>query len=105
MRRLILLRHTKSDWPNGMVDHDRPLAVRGRRAAPLLGRLLIERGFIPDKVLVSTAQRTTETWMLASAGLIRLPAGEPEPRIYEAHPHMLSRVIRVTGDEVETQVA
>lgn len=102
MRRLILLRHTKSDWPSGMVDHDRPLAARGRRAAPLLGRVLVQRDFIPDKVLVSTAQRTTETWMLASAGLIHLPPGEPEPRIYEAHPHILARVIRETGDDVET---
>lgn len=102
MRRLILLRHTKSDWPGGMVDHDRPLAKRGRRAAPLLGRVLIDRGFVPDKVLVSTAQRTVETWALASAGLIQFPPAEQEPRIYEAPPHALATVIRETGDEVKT---
>jgi phosphohistidine phosphatase len=102
MRRLILLRHTKSDWPNGMVDHDRPLARRGRRAAPLLGRVLIERGYVPDKVLVSTAQRTMETWALASAGLIQFPPATPEPRIYEAAPHVLANVIRETDDDVQT---
>lgn len=102
MRRLILLRHTKSDWPNGMVDHDRPLAARGRRAAPLMGRVLIEGGFIPDKVIVSTAVRTVETWALASAGLIQLPPGGQDPRIYEAAPHVLANVIRETGDEVGT---
>ncbi|MBL8571054.1 MAG: histidine phosphatase family protein [Phreatobacter sp.] len=102
MRRLILLRHTKSDWPNGMVDRDRPLAKRGRRAAPLMGRVLIERDFVPDKVLVSTAQRTVETWALASAGLIRFPPATPEPRIYEAAPHVLANVIRETSDEVRT---
>ena len=102
MRRLILLRHTKSDWPNGMVDHDRPLATRGRRAAPLMGRVLVDRNYIPDKVIVSTAQRTVETWMLASSGLIMLPPGEQDPRIYEAPPHVLANVIRETGDDVDT---
>lgn len=102
MRRLILLRHTKSDWPNGMVDRDRPLAERGRRAAPLMGRMLIDRGFVPDKVLVSTAERTVETWALASAGLIQFPPATPEPRIYEAAPHVLANVIRETGDDVRT---
>jgi phosphohistidine phosphatase len=102
MRRLILLRHTKSDWPNGMVDHDRPLAKRGRRAAPLLGRVLIDRGFVPDKVLVSTAQRTIETWALASAGLIQFPPATLDPRIYEAAPHVLANVIQETADDVQT---
>jgi phosphohistidine phosphatase len=102
MRRLILLRHTKSDWPSGIVDHDRPLAARGRRAAPLMGRVLLDRRFIPDKVVVSTAQRTVETWMLASAGLIQLPPGEQDPRIYEAPPHVLANVIRETEDAIET---
>lgn len=102
MRRLILLRHTKSDWPNGMVDHDRPLAKRGRRAAPLMGRVLLDRSFVPDKVLVSTAHRTVETWALASAGLIQFPPATPEPRIYEAPPHVLANVIRETDDEVGT---
>lgn len=102
MRRLILLRHTKSDWPAGLVDRDRPLAPRGRRAAPLIGRLLVERGHIPDKVIVSTAERTLETWALASAGLVRLPAAALDARIYEAPADVLANVIRETGDDVST---
>lgn len=102
MRRLILLRHTKSDWPPGMVDHDRPLATRGRRAAPLLGRWLIGNGYVPDRVIVSTAERTRETWALARAGQTQLPPGDSEPRIYEAPPWQLLNVIRETGDDVAT---
>ncbi|MGU9980332.1 SixA phosphatase family protein [Phreatobacter sp. HK31-P] len=102
MRRLILLRHTKSDWPAGLVDHDRPLAGRGRRAAPLMGRVLVDRGLIPDKVIVSTATRTVETWTLASVGLVRLPAGEQDTRIYEAPAWMLANVIRETDEDVAT---
>lgn len=102
MRRLILLRHTKSDWPAGLVDRDRPLATRGRRAAPLMGRFLVDHGLIPDRVIVSTAARTVETWALASAGLMRLPAGDQDSRIYEAPAWMLANVIRETADAVET---
>ncbi len=102
MRRLILLRHAKSDWPPGMVDHDRPLATRGRRAAPLLGRWLIANGYVPDRVIVSTAERTRETWALARSGLIQLPPGEPETRIYEAPAWQLLNVIRETTDDVAT---
>ncbi|MGO7770641.1 histidine phosphatase family protein, partial [Rhizobium ruizarguesonis] len=31
--RLILLRHAKSAWPDGVDDRERPLADRGRKAA------------------------------------------------------------------------
>lgn len=100
MRRLILLRHTKSDWPPGIVDRERPLAARGRRAAPLMGRLLVERGYVPDRVVVSPARRTMETWALASAGLIPLPPAVQDARIYEAPAYILANVIRETPDEV-----
>jgi len=37
MKQLLLLRHAKSAWPDGVDDHDRPLAERGRRDAPRMG--------------------------------------------------------------------
>jgi phosphohistidine phosphatase len=88
-RRLVLLRHAKSDWPEGVADHDRPLAKRGRRDAPLIGRWLGESGWVPDAVVCSTAARARETWALASSGLTEaVPAAAPavryEPRVYEA---------------------
>jgi phosphohistidine phosphatase len=62
-RRLVLLRHAKSAWPD-LPDHERPLAKRGRRDAPGVGRWLRETGFQPERVLCSTACRTRETWQL-----------------------------------------
>ncbi|WP_204322083.1 histidine phosphatase family protein, partial [Streptococcus pneumoniae] len=62
MHRLILLRHAKSDWPEGVADHERPLNGRGRRAAPLMGEAMVERGYVPERALVSSAKRTQETW-------------------------------------------
>ena len=87
-RRLVLLRHAKSDWPD-VADHERPLAKRGRRDAPAAGHWLGEAGFAPDAVVCSTALRARQTWELASAGLAEAaPGASPEvrfePRIYEA---------------------
>lgn len=60
--RLIALRHAKSDWDAGAEsDHARPLNARGRREAPIVGRKLVQHGFVPDLVLSSDARRTTET--------------------------------------------
>jgi phosphohistidine phosphatase len=62
-RRLILLRHAKSDWPD-VPDRDRPLAKRGRRDAPRIGRWLHDHGYLPDVVICSPARRTEQTWEL-----------------------------------------
>ena len=67
MRRLILIRHAKSDWAtDGLADHDRPLAPRGRRAAAWIGETLRTEGWLPDAVLCSTALRTRQTLELAN---------------------------------------
>ena len=62
-RRLILTRHAKSAWDDPRLeDFDRPLNRRGLRAALELGEWLHSRGYEPDQVLCSSAQRTRETW-------------------------------------------
>ncbi len=63
MRRLILMRHAKSDWDDpALADHDRPLNNRGRKVARLMGGWLLAQALIPDVALVSSARRTRETW-------------------------------------------
>lgn len=61
LKRLILMRHGKSDWSATGDDHARPLNARGRANAPTMGRWLVDRGWIPDEVLCSTATRTRQT--------------------------------------------
>jgi phosphohistidine phosphatase len=62
MIRLLLLRHAKSDWSDaGLADRDRPLSKRGRESAPVIGRHMREKGWIPDLVLSSPATRTRQT--------------------------------------------
>jgi phosphohistidine phosphatase len=87
MRRLMLLRHAKSDWSlPGQTDHDRDLAARGRKAAPLMGRYMAEHAMIPDHAIVSTATRTRETWRLVADMLPQQPSVDFEDRIYDASP-------------------
>ena len=62
MKRLILMRHAKSDWAGGpSSDHDRPLNPRGRNASAKLGDWLRVEALIPDQILCSSAIRTRET--------------------------------------------
>ncbi len=83
-RRLLLLRHAKSAWPEDVPDHDRPLGKRGRRDAPAVGRWLRGKGYQPDTVVCSTARRTRETWELVAAKLGGSPTVTFEPRAYAA---------------------
>jgi phosphohistidine phosphatase len=94
MRRLMLLRHAKSDWSlPGQSDHERALAMRGRKAAPLMGRYMAAHDIIPDHAIVSTATRTRETWRLVADMFPRQPPVSFEDRIYEASPrHILAAI-------------
>ena len=60
-RTLLLLRHAKSDYPDGVADHERPLAPRGIREAGLAGDWIRAHAPVVDAVLCSTATRTRET--------------------------------------------
>ena len=95
MRRLMLLRHAKSDWSvGGQRDHDRTLASRGREAAPLIGAYMAHHGLMPDKVLVSSARRARETWELVAPAFGKAPDVSYDDRLYEAGPKALLNPIR-----------
>jgi phosphohistidine phosphatase len=100
-RRLVLLRHAKSDWPD-VVDHERPLARRGRRDAPDAGRWLRREGYVPDRVLCSTARRASETWELAGAELGAHPPVTMEDGVYGASPADLLDLAHQTPADVVT---
>jgi phosphohistidine phosphatase len=102
LRRLVVLRHAKSAWPEGVPDHERPLGPRGLRDAPAAGRALAEADCLPDLALCSTAVRARQTWELASAQWGTPPAVRYEPRLYGAGVPTLLDVVRETPGEVRT---
>ena len=104
MRRLILFRHAKSDWPDGVSDQQRPLAGRGRDAAPRMGAYLAAEHLIPDYAIVSSARRARETWELAAAALGEDVPLIAEPRLYNAKSDAILAVIRETEPSVHTLI-
>ena len=102
-RELLLLRHAKSAWNTpAPTDFDRPLATRGVKAAPKVGRFMAEHGLRPDHVVSSPAQRARQTVMLASA---ELSIGEDEinwdRRIYHASTGLLVEVLRESPEHAQ----
>jgi phosphohistidine phosphatase len=100
-RRLVLLRHAKSAWPD-VPDHDRPLAPRGRRDAPGAGRWLRKAGLGPDLVLCSTARRARETWALAEEEAGAHPRTIFAEQVYGASSMGLLELARATSPDVGT---
>ncbi|ANP53706.1 phosphohistidine phosphatase [Streptomyces griseochromogenes] len=102
LRRLVVLRHAKSAWPEGVEDHRRPLAPRGLRDAPAAGRALAEADCLPDLALCSTAVRARRTWELASGQWGTPPPVRYDRRLYAADVPDLLEVVREAPREVET---
>ena len=62
MKTVCLLRHAKSDWGEpGLADFDRPLNIRGRKAAEFMAGYIMQSAWKPDAVFCSTANRARAT--------------------------------------------
>ncbi|MEO6794620.1 MAG: histidine phosphatase family protein [Mycobacterium sp.] len=97
-RTLILLRHAKSGYPDGVADHDRPLAPRGIREAGLAGDWLREHLPGIDTVLCSTAIRTRQTFTKLG---VDAPVRYVD-QLYEATPGAVLDEINVVAENVAT---
>lgn len=98
MPTLVLVRHAKSAYPDGVPDHDRPLNDRGEREAPVVGDLLVDRTPEVDLALVSTGLRAQQTWAAVAR---RVDAARREDRadLYLATSHeLLSLVNSLTAE-------
>jgi phosphohistidine phosphatase len=98
MRRLMLLRHakTENDAPSGR-DQDRRLDNRGRRDAAEIGGWIGRHPPFPDLVLVSHAVRAHQTWEIAWEAMKELvpePQVELTPELYGADVSQLLETIR-----------
>ena len=101
MRRLMLLRHakTETDAPSGQ-DQDRRLDNRGRSDASEIGGWIAAHPPFPDLVLVSPAVRAHQTWDIAWEAMkdrVRQPAIELSPELYGAEPTQLLNAIRMAS--------
>jgi phosphohistidine phosphatase len=101
-RELLLLRHGKSDWENGVEDFHRPLKKRGRLAAQCIGLWLQEQRLIPDYVLSSPAERALTTAKKACKPLaVDARQIVQDGRIYEASCEQLLTVLHAMPPNVQ----
>jgi phosphohistidine phosphatase len=99
VKRLILLRHAKSDWgASYSTDHERPLNRRGTKAAATMGKVLAAIGEDPDAVITSSALRARTTAALAVEGAGWPVTPEPLESLYGASAGEVIDVIRSRPD-------
>lgn len=102
-RRLILMRHAKSSWKSDAPDdHARPLNGRGRRDAPRVARCLVARGWLPDAVFSSDAERTRETWARMAPELPHAPPPTFTRSLYLAGLPAIRQLARAWNPELRT---
>ena len=100
MKKLILLRHAKSDWNDPVPrDFDRPLNGKGRRAARAVGQHAREIGITFDRIVASPAVRVIETLDEFASGYGKMPERSFDRRIYLASAQTLLEVIQDADDQ------
>lgn len=101
VKTIYLLRHAKSSWDHpDLTDHERPLAPRGEKAAPVMGRHLAAAGLVPERVLCSTAVRARQTWEAVQPYLSPAPTVAFRRDIYNAEAADLLQILRDLPEEV-----
>src|SRR5215471_584493 len=103
VKTVMLLRHAKSDWDDeSLRDFDRPLADRGKRDAPRIGKAIRKPGRIADLILSSPASRASQTIeaVVESAGLDITP--QFYDSIYGADPADILKLIRELPDTISS---
>ncbi len=103
-RTLVIFRHAKSAWPEGVPDDQRPLGPRGRRNAPAAGRWLRDEVDRIDLAVCSPAVRARQTWELAGVELDPQPRVVEDERVYAASADALLGVVQDLPDGVGTAV-
>jgi phosphohistidine phosphatase len=103
VKQLFLLRHAKSSWDDAeLIDHDRPLAPRGRRAMRLIAEHLAREGVTPALVLCSSARRARETLERIAPALGDALPVQIERELYAASDGRLLERLRRVEDGVES---
>ena len=98
-RKLLILRHGKSDWSKNVDDFDRPLKKRGVLAAAKIGYWINNnRSLNPDLILSSPARRAISTATIVAEMIDGLKP-EIDDRIYESG---LDKMLTLIADLPET---
>jgi phosphohistidine phosphatase len=103
MKKLILVRHAKSSWNEGVSDHERGLESRGINDSMLVSRNFFHYQLLPDKVLSSTAKRAKNTALIFLKNLnIESNNIEFDKSLYDFSGESLINTIKNVHNDVNT---
>jgi len=101
MKKLMLVRHAKSDWDNpDLTDFERPLNKRGEKDAPVMAERVITKRIIPQYIISSPAERAKTTANIF-AKAFKLAQPEYNKNIYEAGYKILFSIVTDLSDEYD----
>ena len=104
MKKIILVRHAKSDWGDeGLKDIDRPLNQRGYAAAYRMSEWLAKQTDVPQLFISSDATRALSTAMIFARNL-NYPSNELIilQQVYESSVKTLKDVICQIDDKYQS---
>ncbi len=91
---MVVMRHAKAEQV-GASDKGRELTERGRADATEAGAWLAARGFVPDHVLVSSSERTRQTWDAVAEAADWSVEPDFETALYAAGPDAALDLLRL----------
>jgi phosphohistidine phosphatase len=107
MRRLYILRHAKTETAEpGRPDRARALVERGREDAGKIGAYMASHRLIPERIGLSPAVRTQETWKYMAAAMAAVPPAAPDPmtveKFYDANADGMFDLIAGTPADIQS---
>jgi phosphohistidine phosphatase len=104
MKILYICRHAKSSWDYPELhDFERPLNNRGKRDAPLMGKILYEKNINVDKIISSPAKRAYKTAKIIAKYIgFNITAIQKDEKIYSASAGELIAIIQKVPDSVSS---
>jgi len=103
MKRLILMRHGDAErQAGGQADFERALTAEGRAESRAVGKALAKAGFTPDLALVSSAERTAQTWKAAAEAFDGGARVEKDRSLYAATAVQLAQAVREAAPDGDT---
>ena len=104
MKKLLLIRHAKSDWGNpSLPDFERPLKRRGVRDTGNMVQKIRFLALQPDYVITSPARRALETASIIADGF-DIPDTRviTHPSLYPGTPEAFAKVVESIPEDYRT---
>lgn len=102
IRRLVLLRHAKTEPGSSGPDALRALTEEGRRQAAWVGGALRDAQLEPELALVSAAVRTQQTWQHVAEAFDPEPEQDQRDELYSGGVGTVLDAVRALDERVRT---